>query len=74
VDFLPGSLKRGSFIRVGKLFTANDAIIVGVAGHLESAKIAEAIPLLIELLSAGLQDNTFQHPDTEDGGWGWVIC
>jgi mRNA interferase MazF len=58
-DFLSGGLQRVSFIRVGKLFTANEAIIVGLAGHIEPAKIAEAIALLVEMLSAGLQADTF---------------
>ncbi len=58
-DFISGSLRRESFIRVGKLFTANESLIIGVAGHLESTKIAEAIEHLIEMLSVDLQDNTF---------------
>jgi mRNA interferase MazF len=66
-DFLSGGLQRVSFIRVGKLFTANEAIIVGLAGHIEPAKIAEAIALLVKILSAGLQDDIFWHADIEDG-------
>jgi mRNA interferase MazF len=58
-DFLSGSLRRDSFIRIGKLFTANEALIAGIAGHLKSAKIAEAIAHLVEMLSACLQDDTF---------------
>jgi mRNA interferase MazF len=58
-DFLSGSLRRDSFIRIGKLFTANKTLIAGIAGHLESAKIAEAIEHLIEMLSACLKDDTF---------------
>ena len=57
--FLSGSLRRESFIRFGKLFTANETLIIGVGGHLESTKIAEAIEHLIKMLSAGLQDDTF---------------
>jgi mRNA interferase MazF len=58
-DFLSGSLRRESFMRVGKLFTANTALILEVAGHFESAKIAEAIARLIELLSVRPQGDTF---------------
>jgi len=58
-DFFSGSLKRDSFIRIGKLFTANEILITGVAGHLNSAKIAEAIAHLIEMLSACIQDGYF---------------
>ena len=46
-------------MRVGKLFTANTALILEVAGHFESAKIAEAIVRLIELLSVRPQGDTF---------------
>jgi mRNA interferase MazF len=31
-DFAEGGLKRESFLRIGKLFTANVSIIIGVAG------------------------------------------
>ena len=58
-DFLSGSLRQNSFIRIGQLFTANESLITGVASHLKSAKIAEAIAHLIEMLSACLQDDTF---------------
>ncbi len=58
VDFLSGSLRRDSLIRVGKPFAANEALIVGVAGHLQSAKITEAITHLIEMLPACLQEDT----------------
>ena len=58
-DFISGSLRRESFIRIGKLFTANESLSIGVAGHLESTKIAEAIEHLIKMLSAGLKDYTF---------------
>ncbi len=58
-DFLSGSLRRDSFIRIGKLFTANEILIAGVAGHLNSAKIAEAITHLVEMLSACIQDKSF---------------
>lgn len=58
-DFLSGSLRQDSFIRIGKLFTANESLIAGVAGHLKSAKTGEAIAHLVEMLSACIQDDTF---------------
>jgi mRNA interferase MazF len=58
-DFLSGSLRQDSFIRIGKLFTANESLIAVVAGHLKSAKIVEAIAHLIKMPSACLQDDTF---------------
>jgi mRNA interferase MazF len=58
-DFISGSLRRDSFIRIGKLFTANEILIAGVAGHLKSAKITEAIAHLIEMLSAGIRYGSF---------------
>jgi mRNA interferase MazF len=58
-DFLSGSLRRDSFIRIGKLFTANETLLAGIAGHLKSTKLAKAIAHLIEMLSACLQDDTF---------------
>jgi mRNA interferase MazF len=58
-DVLSGGLRRDSFIRIGKLFTANETLIAGVAGHFKSAKIAEVIAHLIEMLSAYIKDDTF---------------
>jgi hypothetical protein len=51
-DFLSGSLRQDSCIRIGKHFTANETLIAGVAGHNKSAKIAETFAHLIEMLSA----------------------
>jgi hypothetical protein len=43
--------------------SVGDVVIIpfpyGVAGHLKSAKIAEAIAYLIEMLSACVQDDSF---------------
>jgi mRNA interferase MazF len=49
-DFQSGNLSRDSFIRVGKLFTANEALIVGVAGTLNRQKIREVITTLVHIL------------------------
>ena len=62
-DFQSGNLSRDSFIRVGKLFTANEALIVGVAGTLNRQKIREVITTLVHILEAGLKDAGFQAPD-----------
>ena len=58
-DFLYGGLKRESFIRGAKLFTANEALVLGVAGHLTYSKLSEVISQLVEMLSACLKDDTF---------------
>jgi mRNA interferase MazF len=58
-DFLSGGVKRDSFIRGAKLFTANEALILGVAGHLTHSKLSEVICQLVEMLSACLKDDTF---------------
>ena len=55
-DFLSGGIKRDSFIRGAKLFTANEALILGVAGHLTHSKLSEVICQLIEILSACLTE------------------
>jgi hypothetical protein len=43
--------------------SVGDVVIIpfpyGVAGHLKSAKIAEAITHLVEMLSAGIQYGSF---------------
>jgi mRNA interferase MazF len=58
-DFLSGGIKRDSFIRGSKLFTANEALILGLAGHLTHPKLSEVICQVIEMLSACLKDDTF---------------
>ena len=63
VDFSDGGLRRESFVRVGKLFTANQALILGIAGRLTYSKLAEVISLLVRMFSSALKDDTFEHPD-----------
>ena len=58
-DFASGGINRDSFIRVFKLFTGNEALNLGVAGHLTHSKLAEVIGQLVEMLSACLRDDTF---------------
>jgi mRNA interferase MazF len=58
-DFASGGINRDSFIRGFKLFTGNEALILGVAGHLTHSKLSEVIGQLVEMLSACLRDDTF---------------
>ena len=54
-DFAHGSLSRESYIRIGKLFTANEAIILGAAGTLKSSKLTEVVTALVNLLLTSLR-------------------
>jgi mRNA interferase MazF len=49
-DFVNGKLDRSSNIRPNKLFTADQNIIIKIAGHLKPEKTNEAIQKLKELL------------------------
>lgn len=52
-DFAEGGLKRESFARIGKLFTANSSIVSGVAGRLNPVKMSEVLDGLVDILRAG---------------------
>jgi len=52
-DFTEGSLKRVSYARPGKLFTANLQLFEGVAGVLEDGPQEEIIDRIVQLLRAG---------------------
>ncbi|WP_216902303.1 type II toxin-antitoxin system PemK/MazF family toxin [Synechococcus sp. CCY 9618] len=52
-DFDNGGLKRESFVRIGKLFTANFSINSGVAGRLNPVKMTEVLEALVDILLAG---------------------
>ncbi len=58
-DFASGGINRDSFIRGFKLFTGNEPLILGVAGHLTHSKLFEVVGQLVEMLSACLRDDTF---------------
>ena len=58
-DFASGGISRDSFIRGAKLFTASQALILGVAGHLTHSKLSEVIRQLVELLSSCLRGDIF---------------
>jgi mRNA interferase MazF len=51
-DFAEGGLKRESFVRIGKLFTAIFSIISGVAGRLNRVNMSEVLDALVDLLRA----------------------
>lgn len=52
-DFAEGGLRRESFVRIGKLFTANSSIIAGVAGRLSRVKMSEVLDGVVDILRAG---------------------
>ncbi len=52
-DFVEGGLKRESFVRFGKVFTANSSIISGVAGRLNPVKMSEVLDAVVDILRAG---------------------
>lgn len=49
-DFLQGSLRRVSFARPGKLFTANRDLIVAEAGALRAEKHTEIVEAVVAIL------------------------
>lgn len=51
--FAEGGLKRESFVRIGKLFTANFLIISGMAGRLNPVKVSEVLDVLVDILRTG---------------------
>ena len=53
-DFISGSLKKTSYARPGKLFTANAAIMTKHIGDLKSAKLEQLIRAVISLLEKSL--------------------
>ncbi len=53
-DFASGLLKKTSYVRPGKLFTANSQIMTKHIGDLERAKLEEIIKAVISLLQKSL--------------------
>lgn len=53
-DFSSGSLKIASFIRPGKLFTANKMLFHGHPGSISSEKLKEVIITVIDLLNEAI--------------------
>ena len=54
VDFASGLLKKTSYARAGKLFTANSLIMTKHIGDLESAKLEKIIKAVISLLEKSI--------------------
>ena len=54
--FSSGSLLRTSYIRPGKLFTANQKLILRQVGRLDKNAFRLAIDAIVQLLSDGLQN------------------
>ena len=52
-DFAEGNLKRVSYARPGKLFTANLQLFEGVVGELEDDPRAEIVNRIVRLLRSG---------------------
>ena len=52
-DFAKGSLKRVSYARPGKLFTANVQLFEGEAGVLQKEPRAEIVEQVVQLLRTG---------------------
>lgn len=49
-DFASGSLLRTSYIRPGKLFTANQSLIIREVGTLNNNKINQIIDFIVHLI------------------------
>ncbi|RMH88091.1 MAG: type II toxin-antitoxin system PemK/MazF family toxin [Calditrichaeota bacterium] len=49
-DFATGSLKRSSYIRPNRIFTADKSIILYKVGSLKKEKIGEVIDKVVEIL------------------------
>lgn len=53
-DFLTGSLHRISYVRPGKLFTANRSLIVSQVGVLKDEAFKRVVNAVVDLLRANL--------------------
>jgi mRNA interferase MazF len=49
-DFLSGNLRRKSYARPGKLFSANEALMQKVAGFLQDQKLNEVLDAVVAIL------------------------
>jgi mRNA interferase MazF len=54
-SFAAGSLRIDSFARPGKLFTANESLVVAEVGSLRTDAFAQIITAVIDILRASLQ-------------------
>jgi mRNA interferase MazF len=55
-DFGEGGLRHESFARPGKLFTANESLVVGTVGHLRGEKHRELVSAIVNLLNSGVRE------------------
>lgn len=53
-DFSSGSLSLTSYARPGKLFTANESLIVSRAGVLKRTMLSQIVAAVVKLLQNGL--------------------
>ena len=53
-DFREGSLRRKSYARPGKLFTANRTLLVRQVGELENDSLRRILDAVISLLQCGI--------------------
>ncbi len=51
-SFATGSLRRISYIRPGKLFTANETLVASVVGMLKPAALAKARSAVVAMIQA----------------------
>lgn len=49
-DFASGTLRQDSYIRPGRLFTADNALIAYRAGRLTSSKLQEVIEAIVRII------------------------
>ncbi len=51
-DFESGTLKRDSYVRPSRLFTANNKIILYKAAHLKPAKLDAVIDTIVQIIKS----------------------
>ncbi len=52
-DFAVGALSLTSFVRPGKLFTANDSLIAGIVGQISKSALTRVVDTVVTLLRSG---------------------
>lgn len=57
-DFLTGSLRVKSYARPGKLFTANQALIVSAVGSVKEKSLRQIVDAVVDLLHSGFDQKT----------------
>ena len=53
-DFISSGLRRESFARPGKLFTANEALFASIAGQLRADRLADVRHAVVEIVQGGI--------------------